>query len=98
MSIEKSNRNTFEEIQHTDENDQEYWLARELAKALDYSDYRNFITVVSKAKKACKNSGQGLLDHFVDATDMVQIGSGTKRELDDITVISHYPTPILIKV
>jgi len=96
MSLEKHKQNTFEEIKHFSDDGQEYWLARELAKVLDYTDYRNFLTVISKAKKSCKNSQQGILDHFVDVTNMVQIGSGTERELDDVK-LSRYACYLIVQ-
>lgn len=96
MNLEKHKQNTFEEIKHFSDDGQEYWLARELAKVLDYTDYRNFLTVISKAKKSCKNSQQGILDHFVDVTNMVQIGSGTERELDDVK-LSRYACYLIVQ-
>jgi len=96
MNLEKHKQNTFEEIKHFSDDGQEYWLARELAKVLDYTDYRNFLTVISKAKKSCKNSQQGVLDHFVDVTNMVQIGSGTERELDDVK-LSRYACYLIVQ-
>lgn len=62
--------NVFEEIKHTNEYGQEYWSARELAKTLEYHDYRNFLVAIDKAMEACKNSGQIISDHFGEATNM----------------------------
>lgn len=50
--------NQFEKIKRLDKNGREYWSSRELAKELDYVDYRNFLTAVNKAKTACENSGE----------------------------------------
>ena len=33
-------------------------MARQLAKILDYAEFRNSSPVIEKAKKACQNSGQ----------------------------------------
>lgn len=78
--IKKENNNqTFEDIKHIDEFGTEFWYARELQKVLDYSDWRKFENVISKAKKACKNTGISDIEHFVGADKMVQIGSGAKR-------------------
>lgn len=74
----------FEEIKHIDENSMEYWTARELAKVLDYQDYRNFQNVIIKAKEAISNSGEVIHNHIVDVTEMVAIGSGAQRERDNI--------------
>lgn len=78
--IKKENNNqTFEDIKHIDEFGTEFWYARELQKVLDYYEWRKFENVISKAKKACKNTGISDIEHFVGADKMVQIGSGAKR-------------------
>lgn len=69
----------FESIKHFNEYGQEFWYARELAKALEYSDFRNFELVIFKAMDSCKNSGYDLHNHFGEVTEMVDIGSGAKR-------------------
>ena len=85
----------FEKIKHIDENG-EYWLSRDLAKILDYADYRNFIEVMKKAAEACKNSGQKIKHHFVAVTTMVEIGSGTQREIDNIR-LSRYACYLIVQ-
>ena len=71
----------FERIKHYTDDGEEYWLARELGKVLEYQDYRNFELVMFKAMEACKNSGLSLSDHFGEFTEMVSIGSKAKRPL-----------------
>ena len=68
----------FEDAAHTGQNDAEFWNARDIARLLGYSDYRNFLNIVEKAKDACKTTGLSVQDHFVDATDMIDIGKGAK--------------------
>lgn len=80
---------TFESIKKIDENGVEYWSSRDLAKILEYADYRNFITVINKAKEACLNSGNEVLDHFGDITEMVTIGSGAQRPIDTIKLTRY---------
>jgi len=80
---------TFESVKKIDENGVEYWLSRDLAKILEYADYRNFITVINKAKEACSNSGNDVLDHFGDVTEMVTIGSGAQRPIDTIKLTRY---------
>ncbi len=80
---------TFESIKRVDENGVEYWLSRDLAKILEYADYRNFIAVINKAKEACSNSGNDVLDHFGDITEMVTIGSGAQRPIDTIKLTRY---------
>lgn len=67
----------------------EYWLARELQELLGYSDWRNFLNALDKAKESCKTTGEAVLDHFVDVTKMVKIGSGAERKQDDIMLTRY---------
>ena len=67
----------------------EFWLARDLQHLLGYAKWSNFVNVVSKAKIACEVSGQNILDHFADVGKMVQIGSGTTKEIGDIMLTRH---------
>ena len=74
---------SFEDYMHTDENGVEFWYARELQELLEYAKWDTFKNVIERAKDACKNSGQQIVDHFPDGGKMVQIGSGTEREQKD---------------
>lgn len=76
--------NAFETIKRVNQNGVEYWSSRELSKVLEYTDYRNFLTVVNKAKIACENSGEDIHNHFVEANEMVQIGSGAEKIVETI--------------
>ncbi|MBI2966210.1 MAG: damage-inducible protein D [Bacteroidetes bacterium] len=67
----------------------ECWSARELQEIFNYSDWRNFLKVIDKAKDSCKNSGEALSDHFVDVNKMVEIGSGSQREVADIALTRY---------
>lgn len=94
--ISHQHHETFESIKQINEHGQEYWSARQLAKVLDYFDYRNFQPVILKAKDACKNSHQSTLDHFVDINNMVQVGSGAKREMQDI-LLTRYACYLIVQ-
>jgi DNA-damage-inducible protein D len=74
---------SFEDIRQIAESGAEYWYARELATVLDYSKWENFSKVIDRAMLACRNSGFDVADHFPDVRKMVEIGSGTKREVKD---------------
>jgi DNA-damage-inducible protein D len=87
---------TFEGIRHFDENGNEYWLARQLADVLDYSQYRHFQPVVERAKEACQNSGQLAVDHIEDVLTMVDIGSGAKRQVEDCR-LSRYACYLIVQ-
>ena len=71
--------NAFERIKRKNERGGEFWSARELARVLEYSEFRNFISVINKAREACVNSGHPVADHFVDITELVSIGSNALR-------------------
>ncbi len=73
----------FENIKHIDENGKEYWLARELQKVLEYTEYGKFKPVIKKAILSCEGSNYKVLDHFAQASDMVEIGSKSKRKVED---------------
>lgn len=68
----------------------EFWLARDLQHLLGYAEWRNFFSsAISKAKTACEISGHSISDHFVDVTKMVDLGSGSQREVDDIMLTRY---------
>jgi len=67
----------------------EYWLARDLQVLLGYTQWRSFEAVMDKAITACQNSGCEPKDHFAHARKRVDLGSGAKREVDDIA-LSRY--------
>ena len=92
----KNNITIFEKIKTTDENNNEFWEARKLAKALEYKDFRNFSSVIEKAKKACENSKQRASVHFVDFTEMVEIGLGVSREIKNFR-LSRYACYLIVQ-
>ena len=67
---------TFENIKHIDENGAEFWYARELQSALEYTEWRNFEKSVKRAKEACSASGFVEIDHFVDVNKMIDLAKG----------------------
>lgn len=67
----------------------ECWSARDLQKLLGYSKWENFSKVIAKAKEACKNVGQVVLDHFPDVRKMVVLGSGSEREVEDVMLTRY---------
>ncbi len=75
--------NTFENIKHVDDYGNEYWLARELMKALEYSKWSNFAGVIDKAKSACKLSKYNINDHFADIGKTIKMPKRATKIIDD---------------
>jgi len=94
--IEQRHRATFDAIRHVDESGNEFWRARELARVLDYSEYRHFLPVIDRAREACHASDRKVADHFEDILEMVGIGSGARRELADVK-LSRYSCYLIVQ-
>lgn len=93
--INKHN-NLFEKIKQNDKNGNEFWSARALSKALEYSEYRHFIPVIDRTKEACGNSGQQLVDHFEDILEMITIGKTAQRKVESVK-LSRYACYLIVQ-
>lgn len=94
--IEKYSQQTFDDIKHFTEDGVEFWYGRELQRVLEYSKWDNFKRVIEKAKVACSKSNINVLDHFADVGNMVQLGSGAQREIDDI-LLTRYACYLIVQ-
>ncbi len=72
----------FEDIKQMRPDGSEYWSARELALALDYSKWENFIKVIKRAMIACENSGHIVDSDFPEVRKIVEAGATSKPILD----------------
>jgi len=99
MKNKLANQHTtlFEQIKQVDSFGNEWWSARQLGKVLEYSEYRHFKPVIEKAKEACLNSAQKVSDHFEDYLEMVDIGSGAKRPMEDGVKLSRYACYLIVQ-
>jgi DNA-damage-inducible protein D len=96
QNLSPGSSSPFESIRHVNPAGNESWFSREFAKVLGYSDYRNFERVIENARTACFNSGQRVDDHFVDVTDMIEIGKGGKRPVKTV-LLSRYACYLVIQ-
>jgi len=87
---------TFESLKQTQDDDVEFWFARELQAVLDYSRWEKFEQVIKKAMTACKRSGQPVDDHFPQVVKMAQIGSGAIRKTRDYK-LSRYACYLIVQ-
>lgn len=86
----------FEKIRRSTDEGFDCWYGRDLATILGYAEYRNFEVVIQKARLSAFNSGQEEKDHFGEFNEMVEIGSGAKRERKNIR-LSRYACYLIIQ-
>jgi DNA-damage-inducible protein D len=79
----------FEKIKQNSNKNTEYWSARDLAKLLNYLDFRNFQKAIKRAKESCKNAGQSINYHFVDTNKMINLGKSSTRYIKDISLTRY---------
>ncbi len=80
---------TFEGHAQQTDGGVDYWLARDVQHLLGYTKWENFLNVVNKAKTACEVSGHDIDNHFPDVRKMVDLGSGSRRDIDDIMLTRY---------
>jgi len=96
QNIEDIKSLNFEDIKQIDENGTEFWYARALSKILEYSDFRNFVKVIEKAKKACINSNYNLLEHIVEVNEQLNFGQGATKEYSSFK-LSRYACYLIVQ-
>lgn len=81
-------KKTFEDCAHETEG-VEFWFARDLQNILGYTQWRNLLAIIEKAKESCKNAGQIVADHFADVSKKVKLGSEAERAIEDLMLTRY---------
>lgn len=85
----KHTNKIFEDIKNVDEYGNEYWYAREFSKVLEYADWRNFLKVLNKAKKACENSGLGVDEQLVEVNKLSKRNNNANVNIQDFKLTRY---------
>lgn len=94
--VKKYESKTFEDIKHIDEYGNEYWEARELQLALNYSKWENFYKVVDKAKTACSNSNNNINEHFPEVRKTIEMPNSASKIIVDFN-LSRYACYLIVQ-
>lgn len=86
----------FESIRHINEYGEEFWYARELQTALEYTEWRNFKKVIDKAMLACESSENAVSDHFVDVNKTIEMPKTATKTIDDMA-LSRYACYLIVQ-
>ena len=56
---------------------------------MGYTQWRNFLPAIEKAKSACENAGENVQYHFADVRKMIGIGKGGQRDVDNLLLTRY---------
>jgi DNA-damage-inducible protein D len=87
--VRESTIRTLDSIKRKTNNGEECWLARDLQGLLGYSKWDNFKGAIERATLACASVGDDPRHHFADTSNMMALGKGAERKIDDV-VLSRY--------
>jgi len=79
----------LEQVKHLTPKDVEYWRAREIQSILGYQRWEGFREAIERAMMAARSAGVEPTNHFRQTTNMVSIGSGADRQVEDL-FLSRY--------
>ncbi len=74
----------FEQIKKRKDGGKEYWSSRDLCAVLGYSTYQKFTRIINKAIAIANNKGFNVSEHFNQTVEMVKVGSGSFRKVENI--------------
>ena len=86
----------FESIKHFNEYGEEFWYARELQVALNYTEWRNFVKVIDRAIIACQNSENAVSDHFVEVNKTIDMPKSATKTIIDYK-LSRYACYLIVQ-
>ena len=95
LKVNKYNEQIFEQIKHVNENEQEFWYARELQEVLEYKQWRRFEDTIERAKDSCQNSGNEISDHFAAVGTTIDMPKGAKKVIKDC-MLSRYAGYLIV--
>jgi DNA-damage-inducible protein D len=86
----------FEDIKRTRADGSSYWLARELATVLEYTNWQNFAKVIDRAMIACDNSGNSVKECFIKVSKTSAMPHGGTKPLIDYE-LSRYACYLIVQ-
>ena len=81
--IEQIKKEFDNAIQITEDEQVEFWYARDLMKLLGYTEWRNFENAVKRAIISCETSNIQSNDQFVEVNKLITVGKGARRPVND---------------
>lgn len=67
----------------------ECWSARELAPVMGYIQWRNFQSIIEKAKESAANADENATNHFADVSKTISIPKGAQRQIDNVMLTRY---------